>query len=192
VRLNEELAQEAPKEPAYKHNLAAALHDLAEFAQQHNTPADARRIMEDALRQQRAAVELAPKQAVFRTTLCAYYLKLVDLLSEQDEYSAAAKAIGELAQIAAENWAELHKAAIALGRCMQLAAKDTKLPPAERAKAIQTYGDQAMALLRRAVNHGFKESTLLKQAPEFAELRKRDDFKKLVADVEGKANGRSP
>jgi hypothetical protein len=49
-----------------------------------------------------------------------------------------------------------------------------------------TLSDQAVAALRDAVAAGWTDVTELKE-PEFAPLRKRDDFQKLVKDLEATA-----
>ena len=43
-----------------------------------------------------------------------------------------------------------------------------------------------MKLLRDAVNKGFKDVPHVKQDTELDPLRQREDFQKLVAEVEGK------
>jgi serine/threonine-protein kinase len=64
------------------------------------------------------------------------------------------------------------------------AHKDNNLPAAEQQKLGQRYADRAMELLRQAVAKGYKDAAHMQKDPDLAALRQRDDFKKLVADLE--------
>jgi hypothetical protein len=44
--------------------------------------------------------------------------------------------------------------------------------------------DQAVAWLQKAVAAGFKDATAVKKDDDLADLRSRDDFKRLVAELE--------
>ena len=56
----------------------------------------------------------------------------------------------------------------------------------ERKSAAQHYGDDALKLLRDAGKKGFTTAAQLKMAPDFASLRLRPDFQKLLAELEKK------
>ena len=51
----------------------------------------------------------------------------------------------------------------------------------------QNYADRAMELLTKAVKAGFNDAAGLKADKRFDPIRGRDDFKKLLADLEAKA-----
>ena len=44
--------------------------------------------------------------------------------------------------------------------------------------------DQAMAVLRKAVGKGYRNATLLRTDPVVDPLREREDFKKLIEELE--------
>ena len=48
------------------------------------------------------------------------------------------------------------------------------------------YADKAMALLQHAVAKGYKNAGHMKQDKDLDVLRDRDDFKKLLAELEAK------
>ncbi len=50
----------------------------------------------------------------------------------------------------------------------------------------QEYADRAMELLAKAVKAGFKDADQMKTDSDLAPLREREDFKKLLADLEAK------
>jgi hypothetical protein len=51
---------------------------------------------------------------------------------------------------------------------------------------VQFYGDAAMKLLRDAVGNGYKDVAHMKKDTDLAPLRQREDFRKLVAELEEK------
>ena len=81
---------------------------------------------------------------------------------------------------------DAYDAACFLSLCVSIVAKHDKLDAKQRKEAAQFYGDAAMKLLRDAVSKGFKDVMLLKTDNQLAPLRQREDFQKLVAELEGK------
>jgi hypothetical protein len=64
------------------------------------------------------------------------------------------------------------------------AAKDGKLTPADRTRLKAQYADRAMESLHQAVAKGFQNAAALKSDPDLAPLRSREDFQKLVQEVD--------
>ena len=54
---------------------------------------------------------------------------------------------------------------------------------AKRKELAQAHAGRAVGFLRQAVKHGFKDSARL-QHPAFEQLRSRDDFGKLLRDLD--------
>jgi hypothetical protein len=54
----------------------------------------------------------------------------------------------------------------------------------------QEYADRAMELLRHAVRAGYKDAPQMNKDTKLNALRDRQDFQKLVAEVEAKAEKR--
>jgi hypothetical protein len=67
------------------------------------------------------------------------------------------------------------------------ALKDDKLPEGKRKELAQSYADRAVEALRQAVARGYKDAAHLKKDPDLDPLRGRDDFRKLLAEVEAAA-----
>ena len=64
--------------------------------------------------------------------------------------------------------------------------KHDKLDDKQRKEAVQFYGDAAMKLLHDAVSKGWKDAAHMKKDTNLNPLRPREDFQKLVAELEGK------
>jgi hypothetical protein len=81
---------------------------------------------------------------------------------------------------------DAYEAARSLSRCVPIAAKHDTLDDKQRQEAAQFYGDAAMRLLRDAVSKGYEDVPNLKKETDLDVLRQREDFKKLVAELEAK------
>jgi serine/threonine protein kinase len=84
----------------------------------------------------------------------------------------------------------LYEFAYVYSRCSSLAAKDTRLSPTERERLADRYGRRAVELLRQAQAAGyFRDANRLARLKENKDLdavRGREDFKKLLAELEAK------
>jgi hypothetical protein len=70
--------------------------------------------------------------------------------------------------------------------------KHDKLDDKQHKEAAQFYGDAAMKLLREAVSKGFKDVPHVKKDTDLDPLRQREDFQKLVAELEGTKREKQP
>ena len=82
---------------------------------------------------------------------------------------------------------DAHEAARALALCIPIVEKDDKMATAKRQAGIQFYGDQAVAMLRDAAAKGYKDVAHMNKDTDLDPLRKRDDFNKLLKEIEQKA-----
>jgi hypothetical protein len=51
---------------------------------------------------------------------------------------------------------------------------------------MKTYASQAMGFLRQAVDKGYKDAAHIKNDTDFDPIRNREDFKRLLAELEAK------
>jgi hypothetical protein len=65
-------------------------------------------------------------------------------------------------------------------------AKHDRLDTKQREEAVQLYSDAAMKALRLAVSKGYKDVKNIKTDTDLDPLRQREDFQKLLAELEGK------
>src|SRR5262249_11502278 len=149
-------------------------------------PAEARRLLEEAVRHQEAAVKGDPKRRGFRAILRDHYAALAATLAGLGEHAEAARVAEELPRAAPGDRTALFDAACALALCTPVAEKDAQLPPEKRKDLARSYADRAMESLRQAVESGFNNVRQLRQDPALEPLRSRRDFQELVKGLEAK------
>jgi hypothetical protein len=99
--------------------------------------------------------------------------------------AAALRTEEQLRDLGWDPAADYTAAAGGLAQCVAVVEKDPALSPEQRRQQATSYGDRAMALLREAVAKGLKNADLLKDE-DFDPIRNREDFQKLLAELEAK------
>src|SRR5262249_29170594 len=162
---------------------------LVNLAALHNAAKDwgeAQKLLERARPHHEAALSAYPRNITYRqyyrTNLLVLSLSLLGL----GDHAAAAHAVGKLAQCAFNPSEDRYNSACLLSRCVPLAEKDTKLPESKRKELVKAYADQAVDLLGQAVKAGWKDAAHMKKDTDLEPLRGREDFKKLIAELERK------
>jgi tetratricopeptide (TPR) repeat protein len=185
--LQKQLAADFPKAPDYQNALAGALVNIAMVRKQRREFAGAVALLEQARPHHQAALKANPKNRTYRQfyhnnlrTLAVSYLGLA-------AHARLATTADELARFGHDPANDTYLAACYLARCVTLAGKDAQLDEARRKELAKAYADRGLALLRQAVARGYKNTAQLKKDPDLQPLRARDDFKKLLADLERKA-----
>jgi serine/threonine-protein kinase len=187
LALQQRLAAELPKMPDLQCDIANSLEGLAELARDRKEFAAARQRLEQAHPHIQAALEANPDDPFSRAVYCENRKVLAATLLDLSDHGAAAEAATDLARVASKPAADTYDAACFLSRCVSLAEKDPKLPPAKQKELAKSYGDRAMEMLRHAVAKGHKNVTQIKKDTDLDPLRSRDDLKKLLADMEKQA-----
>ena len=109
-------------------------------------------------------------------------IKVHARLLERDDAVGAAESCRDLGWDAP---ADAYYAACSLSQCVPIVAKHDTLDAQRRQEAAQFYGDAAMKFLRDAVGKGYKDVPHMKKDTDLEPVRQREDFQKLVADLEG-------
>ena len=143
--------------------------------------------MHDLWRGPLAALKANPRHPAYRQ----FYRNHLDVLSmvqaallEQEDAVRTAETCRDL------GWdpsADAYAAACGLSLCVPIVAKHDKLDAGQRKEAARFYSDAAMKLLRDAVSKGYQDVPHIKKDTDLDPLRQREDFQKLVAELEGKA-----
>jgi tetratricopeptide (TPR) repeat protein len=184
--IQEKLVADLSHVAEYQSDLGATLHNLADLRGDRGDFPEARALLERAVRHQRLAWKAHPQNPTYRQFLRNHYWLLADVLVQLKDHAAAARAAGELPTVIPEGGEEYFRAAGFLARCVPLAEKDADLTDARRKELATTYADEALKRLREAVDRGWKNVQPLNNEKTFDSLRKREDFRKLLRDLEGK------
>jgi len=143
--------------------------------------------LNEAIAAFRKALELDPKNAAASNNL------LVALSKKALQFRDMKNAAGCLA-LAAERETlkltdsadKLYNAAFFRAICASAILEDPKTPAADAARLAREQADLAMAWLHKAVAAGYKNARHMKQDKDLDALRDREDFKKLLAELENK------
>jgi tetratricopeptide (TPR) repeat protein len=133
-------------------------------------------------------------------------LSRAETLSKARQEAVEFARSGEHARAAALAQALAAQRSLTAKFCYQVAAvyalafaaarKDVARPEAERARLAEEHATRALDLLKRANAAGYFKAPAnlakLKHDPDFDTLRPRDDFKRLLSAVEGKAGDAPP
>jgi eukaryotic-like serine/threonine-protein kinase len=180
LSLDQELVDAAPNVPAYRSQLGATLHDFSNVIRDKGDLAQARQLLERAITEQRAALKISPQHPTYLQYLRNHYLNLTDVLIRQGDHEEAARMCEELARVRPENANDTYDAASVVSLAVRVARNDPKLTQAERNAAAAAHGDQAIALLERAVATGFKDFEFLKTDPDLEAIREHPGFKEVL------------
>jgi serine/threonine protein kinase len=109
--------------------------------------------------------------------------QLLDLrirfLLKAQQLAAAAESAAKMKERAGDKPDQLYDAACAYALC----AGAAKIPVAN-APGSGKLAEEALALLKQAIAKGYKNAAQMKQAKDLDALREREDFKKLLAELE--------
>jgi hypothetical protein len=101
-----------------------------------------------------------------------------------NDHAELAKAALELAAIGFYSPFDTYDATCYTAQCISLAERDEKLSADKRTELTRQYADQAISLLKQAVTEGYEGAKQIMTDETLAPLRSRDDFKKLLDELE--------
>jgi serine/threonine protein kinase/Flp pilus assembly protein TadD len=149
--LRQKLADEFPDRANYQSELGATLNNLALVLQDRT---EARRLLEQALAHQHAAIQRDPHNPRYRQDLRPHLSSLSDTLVALGAHADASRIAAEMPRhFPEENYAYIRAAEI-LARCVQLAEGDKHLTAAARPAVTTAYSEQHRALLDQVLEHG--------------------------------------
>jgi hypothetical protein len=146
---------------------------------------DWRRALADAEAEKQAREAAEAREAETRAVLLRHFEKTRD--------AAVCRATAEIWEKLNRTDAEsLYAAACLRAFTAAILKKGPKTPGADATRFAEEEADRAMAWLKRAVAAGYKDAARLNADPALDALRERDDFKKLVAQLEARATEKKP
>lgn len=168
IELLEQLSRDNPDVPEFRTDLAFTLSNYGVCLINEG---DRKQAMERLQQAQTLQVQLAdqlPQNARAQ-------IDLAETLRNQVQIRAGGNDAAELVETAAR-----------LARCVPLVKPGERIKDAYRqqTKAPPDYADEAVALLRAAAERGFRDAARIRADQRFAPLRDREDFRKLLSDLE--------
>jgi serine/threonine protein kinase len=115
-------------------------------------------------------------------------LELLDIrvrvLLKERKLPAAVESAAKLKERVDSTANQLYDAACAYALYANEASAGSKLQVADATALAKKWADEAMAILKQAVAKGYKDAEHMKTHDDLKALRPRDDFKKLLAELE--------
>jgi tetratricopeptide (TPR) repeat protein len=184
--IQKQLAADVPNQSDLHNDMAGTCTNLAFFHRLQENWAVAKRLLLEGRPHHLATLEANPRHPTYRQFYRNHLKVLTEVhagVLEKDEAVRTAEVRRDLGWDPA---ADAYDAAGFLSGCIPIAAKHQKLDDQQRKESAQFYTDAALKLLRDAVRKGYKDVAHVKRDTDLDRLRQRDDFQKLVAELEGK------
>jgi serine/threonine protein kinase/tetratricopeptide (TPR) repeat protein len=185
--LQEALVKEDPDVLDYRGDLSRTLNNLGCNLIVTGHAAEAVIVLHQAIDNIRVARERAPLVSSYRSILSTHYAALADAERVLGHISAAVDAMLERQKLWPNNAEELYRTAGGLCR-VAAACKDD--PAGEGEVQERRVLDLALAALRQAISQGFRDVARMKKDAVLEPLRRHDDFRELVRELEKKTKDR--
>jgi tetratricopeptide (TPR) repeat protein len=177
------LAATYPGVPEYTFALGNTLFCLGDLLAHRNDLPEARDLLNQALKQHRAALESNPQSPAYRRALCVTYRDYAEVLRRLGAHAELAGAITELPTLAPDDPDAYRYAAYYLAQCAALAASNSQTPAAQRDPLQRHYGQLAVATLRHAFEKHLIADPRELANPNLDPIRNRADFQALLHEM---------
>ncbi len=185
--LQEVLIKIDPGNLDHHRDLSRSLNNLGQNRMAMNHPEEVPPLLHEALDHMRLVLSRAPRVPAYRQTISFNWRTLAEAEKRLGHTHAAADALREFAKLWPDNPQELYHAArhlmIVAGR---IGAGKSELTADEQAERQQDI-DDALAMLRQAISHGFRDVARLRKDKAFDSLHSHEAFRALVRDLEKQA-----
>jgi tetratricopeptide (TPR) repeat protein len=186
LSLRKQLAADFPNQPDLHNELAGTCANLARLHQQQGNWAAAKRVLLEGRPHHLAALKANPRNPTYRQFYRSHLVVLTEVHAALLEQADAVRTAATCRDLGYNAPADAYDAACFLSLCIPIVAKHDKLDATQRKDAAQFYSDAAMKLLRDAAHKGYKDVAQMRKDTDLDPLRQREDFRKLIAELEGK------
>ncbi len=179
VDLHKQLVEDYPTVASYHSLLAHSLRGLSLLTSGKDLN-ESCRLLEQAIEQYQVSLKATPWDSGLQGQLSFTYRQLARGRLGLGAHRAAAEAAAQVATLQPGRMDLKAFQVSILAQCIPVAEKDASLSEDQRRHQAQTYADQAMQLLSRMVEQGYKDIAFLRKESGLDPLRQREDFQKLV------------
>jgi thiol-disulfide isomerase/thioredoxin len=177
----ERLVAEFPRDENYRDDRNQTLVSLAVLLEPTN-PDEALRLQERVAVDERRAARADYRSAGAKAVDANY--SLAEMLVRRGRHAELARLAAEVGKEFSDNYEFTYHAACFVTRAVKAVADDQALPEAERARLTEAYGKQALDLLRKSIQLGWKDRGHIFLDGDLDPLRRRPDFQELLADLD--------
>jgi tetratricopeptide (TPR) repeat protein/tRNA A-37 threonylcarbamoyl transferase component Bud32 len=181
--LLQKLVSDFPDDTSFHRDLANTRYCLGITLRSSRQPEKAAQAFQRAVTSWEKVVTLAPSVAEFQRGLWSSRGEL--RLSKKDHVRAA-RAAAKLIAILPRQYHHTYAAACLNSRCVPLALKDPALTAEQRRALAEQYAARAVTQVRMTIQEGFRDPVFIKKDPDLDPIRQREDFKKILAELEKK------
>src|SRR5262249_13623703 len=186
LALEKQLVTGAPNQAGLRNDLAGSCVNLAVLRLSRRDFRGAKACLGEAGPHHLAALKANPRNPAYRQFYRINLRTLIRANAGLGDREGAKQTAEKVRDLGWNPPGNAYDAARGLALCIPIVQKDDQATNEERDEQVRFYGDEALKMLRDAVARGFTNAAFLKQDAELASIRTREDFRKLIADLEGK------
>jgi eukaryotic-like serine/threonine-protein kinase len=171
-----------------RHDLIVSLSFLSNIQSDLSQPVDALRSAELAIENAEILVRRSSDSPVARVVLAYGLAARGKALRKTGDATRAIESLRRAAEIlkTSDETMYLYNAACCLSMASSIDDPSEKGSPADRLARRTRDADQAVELLKKAIDHGLSEAALPKSEPDLEPINQREDFKQLIRLLEAK------
>jgi tetratricopeptide (TPR) repeat protein len=178
----EKLVAEVPKDIDLHSHFGIVLEGLGNLLLETGKPAEARKVMESAVAQQREALRLSKNRDSVRTLLGRHLIALAGIDLRLDAYEESAACAQELPKIvpASDRGQACLDAVRILAQSIAQIESNTKLSETERSRLTHNYLGRTIVLVGEAIDGSPARSEEIKKDPHIKALESRPEFRTMM------------
>jgi len=184
LSLRKQTAAELPNQPEVHNDLAGTCVNLAILHLKQRDFQAARAYLDEAVPHHQSALKAKPRQPVYRQFYRNNLIVLIQANAGLGDTEGAKQAAQTLCDLGWNPPGDAYDASRYLSLCIPIIQKNDQTTKDARDVQASFYGDEAMNMLRNAVARGWKNTDLMKNETDLNPLRAREEFQKLLAELE--------
>jgi serine/threonine protein kinase/tetratricopeptide (TPR) repeat protein len=186
LALRKQVVAEFPNNPEARNDLAGTLVNLAILHVEQGDFKAAKACLDEAAPHHESALKSHSRHPTYRRFYWNNLFVLARANAGLGDKAAAKHAAQKLRDLGSNPSADAYDGACCLASCIPVIQNDDRATKEARAKQTAFYADEAMTMLRDAVAKGWKNAAQMKRDKHLEPLHDREDFKKLVAELEAR------
>jgi tetratricopeptide (TPR) repeat protein len=187
IALEKQLVADFPNQPMRQTNLLRAYRNLIYLRLEWREFKAAKTLLDEAMPYHETILKANPLDPDVRRLYQSNLQEMIQAHAGLGDVVEAKQTAVKLRDLGWDPPGNSYAAACGLSLCVPIVQKDDKTAKDARDKQVRYYADEAMLMLTEAVAKGYKDATSLKEELDLKPLRDREDFKRLVAELEKKA-----